>query len=141
MDQLYSISISQLVSISYYWAEKRNHYSEIVRMGTELKENNALLNIINQKVSQINEDLSVNLKIKEQNITELQDFYKDLSIKNAHIVKAPLSRILGLIRLYNIDADTTNKATYVSYIEDASQELNSVVNEITSILNKSQFKN
>lgn len=141
MDLLYSISISQLVSISYYWAEKRNHYSEIVKMGAELKQNNALLNIINQKVSQINEELNINLKIKEQNITELQDFYKDLSIKNAHIVKAPLSRILGLIQLYNTDSDISNKSTYINYIEEASKELNSVVHEITTILNKSQIKN
>lgn len=136
MDRLYSMSISKLVSISYYWADKRKRHLETLRLSADLKNKNGVLESVNKKIYQLNEELASHLKGKENDIHELQNFFQDISFKNAHMVRAPLCRIIGLIKLYNLDPDEKNKKTYFKYLEDASNDLDKIISEISEILNK-----
>jgi signal transduction histidine kinase len=56
------------------------------------------------------------------------------AFQNAHKVRGPLARIMGLINLVRLGGSSEETTELISKIEDASHELDSVVKEINSKL-------
>lgn len=58
---------------------------------------------------------------------------KEITWKQSHEVRAPLSRILGLIELLEMGAiDNTDETTILQYIKDSAQEMDVVIREIVA---------
>jgi hypothetical protein len=134
VDQLYSMCISKLISIAYYCQVCNEQFDEIILTNTELDSKNKALESINGKIMGINDDLALHVLSQEEGIVELSKFIEDISFKNSHHVRGPLSRILGLTKLYRYDDDLQNKTVYIDYIESSARELDTIVREITQTL-------
>jgi hypothetical protein len=121
MDQLFSLTVSKLISIAYYCHFKKEHYQTVEK--------------INHKLEEVNGSLSNDLFWKEKDIKALKSFIEEMSFINSHQIRGPLSRILGLIHVYRIDNEIANKEKYITYMEDAAKELDTIIREIAAILN------
>jgi hypothetical protein len=137
MDQLFSLAISKLISISYYCCMRKEQYSELIKASKELENRNVTIEQVNEKIQSVNENLENKLDGKKEEMKEMQKFIDDVSFKNAHQVRGPLSRILGLVSLYQKDTDAENRKQYMSYIEKSATDLDEIIKEVSELLNKS----
>jgi len=140
IDKLFSVGISNLISISYYCTMRKEQFELLVKASEELSNRTNLLEQINGKILTINEGLTTELIDKEQGIKELQDFIDDLSHRNAHHIRGPLCRIIGLVRLYQIDGDTDNRRLYIQYMDESAREMDNILKEVSQLLDKNWGK-
>jgi hypothetical protein len=122
MDQLFSMSISKLISIAYYCCYKKAHYETV--------------DAVNKKMEEINGVLANDIIWKEKGIQELKEFIDEMSFKNAHHVRGPLSRMLGLLHLYKMDQDAANREKYIDYLQASALELDEIVKDVSFILSQ-----
>jgi hypothetical protein len=140
MDQLFSISISKLISIAYYCQIRLEQYVSLLETRESLELKNELLESINSKMNIINGDLASDLHYKEEEAKQLQQFINEVSFKNAHHVRGPLSRILGLISLYKSEIDPESKKIYMDFLDQSAKELDDMVKEINAVLHRNFSK-
>ncbi|MCU0431012.1 MAG: GAF domain-containing protein [Cytophagaceae bacterium] len=135
-DQLFATSMSKMISIAYYCCMRREQFEKLLSATRDLEKNNSIIQTINQKIIDLNGTLHEDLHIKEKNLEELQDFLNELSFKNAHQVRGPLSRILGLVYLYQMEKDSDVKMEYIKHIDHSAKELDEMIREISKMLNQ-----
>jgi hypothetical protein len=136
IEQLFSMSIGKLISISYYCCHRKEQFDSLVKTTGELKERNKDMEEINSKITHLNRNLRTDLSIKEEDLKSMSEFIDELSFRNAHHVRGPLSRILGLINLYEQDTNEANRTLYIQYINQSAKELDDIIREITVILSR-----
>ena len=141
MDQLFSMSVSKLISIAQYCSIRKEQFSTLRKTSKELGLQNTKMEGVNQKILKINGELTNDLYSKEEGIKELKKFMDEVSFKNAHELRGPLSRILGLLDLYKTDTDTLNRDKYISYLDKSAKELDEIIKEISVLLGKTTFNN
>ena len=137
IDQLFSVGVSKLISIAYYCAMRKEQYALLLEANHEQERQNNLLELINNKITDVNTGLVSELIGKEQGIYEMQNFIEDISHRNAHHVRGPLCRIIGLVRLYKVDGNADNRKLYIEYMEQSAQEMDAILKEVSQMLNKS----
>lgn len=134
VDELFSLTISKLISIAYYCHMRKEQFDILKTTNEDLANKNSALETINQKVMEIADDMAHNVISQGAGIEELNKFIDDISFRNSHHVRAPLSRILGLIQLYKYDQDNNAKALYMEYIEKSAAELDGIIRDIAITL-------
>lgn len=121
IDILFAQTIAMYTSIVYYCIYRKNQH--------------ALLRTINEKIISENDTLLTDLDWKNKNITEIRTFLNNLSFKNSHDLRGPLSRILGLLQLYYSDTPSDNKELYIEYISKSAKEMDGIIRGITEEIN------
>jgi PAS domain S-box-containing protein len=70
----------------------------------------------------------INAELKKQN-----QQLKEIAWTQSHVVRAPLTRIMGLVNALQKDiVPETDKRMYLKYVQDSANELDNVIKEITS---------
>ncbi|MDB5272857.1 MAG: hypothetical protein JWO58_1224 [Chitinophagaceae bacterium] len=134
IDQLFSVAVTKLISISFYCAMRKEQYSAIAQNAIELKNKNDAMESIHQRMMEANADIMNNLFWKDEEKLKFQKIINEFSFKNSHDVRGPLSRILGLLEIYRQDPDPENKAMCIAYIEKSAKEMDEIVKEIALVL-------
>lgn len=112
----------------------QENQEEIMTQTEELTAQTEELKVINEKNEEINANLEAIVDertrvIKDQNFRLLEYAYF-----NAHKVRGPLARILGLISIIEFEFPDDPNAPYRKMLKDASEELDSAIGEINTIL-------
>lgn len=136
MDQLFALSVSKLISISYYCTIRKEQYDQLIATSKRLKFKNTTILQVNEKFKEMRNTLTENISDHKIEDLVLQKRMEEMAFKNAHHVRGPLSRILGLIALYKTDPIIENKLLYISYIEKSAEDLDLVISEINQLLNQ-----
>lgn len=69
----------------------------------------------------------VNLNLEKQN-----DQLKDIAWTQSHLVRAPLSRLMGLVNvLHRNIVPKEEEAQYLTYLKDSAIELDNIIKEST----------
>jgi hypothetical protein len=135
IDILFAQTIAMYTSIVYYCIYRKNQTYTLEDLTNQLMNQNTLLSTINEKIVSENNTLLTDLDWKNKNITEIKSFMNNISFKNSHDLRGPLSRILGLLHLYYSDTATNNKEQYIEYIEKSAQEMDQIIRSITEEIN------
>jgi len=135
IDILFAQTIAMYTSIVYYCIYRKKQTYILEDLTNQLRNQNTLLSTINDKVVSENDTLSTDLDWKNKNIIEIKSFMNNISFKNSHNLRGPLSRILGLLHLYYSDTDAHNKEQYIEYIEKSVQEMDQIIRSITEEIN------
>jgi hypothetical protein len=135
IDILFAQTIAMYTSIVYYCIYRKNQTYALEELTNQLRNHNAVLTTINKKVVNENDSLLTDLDWKNKNITETKSFMNNISFKNSHDLRGPLSRILGLLHLYYSDTYANNKEQYIEYIEKSAQEMDEIIRSITEEIN------
>lgn len=85
------------------------------------------------KVKLINENLENLVQERTDKITNQNQKLIDYAFRNAHNIRGPLARILGLVNLITIENKDTN-TDYVSRLSDSSKELDSSIRTMSKLL-------
>jgi hypothetical protein len=136
IDILFAQTITMYISIVFYCAMRKEQNYSLEVLTESLRQQNQKLNSINYKILSDNGSLINDLDWKSKNLSEIKTFLSDLSYRNAHHLRAPLSRILGLVYLYTNDPDIESKDSYMEFISQSAYEMDRIIREISDELNR-----
>lgn len=103
---------------------------EIVAQNEEISQQREEILLMNESLEELVQERTK--KVKEQN-TRLLDY----AFFNAHKVRGPLARILGLVGVTKLISEQESKDPYFILIEESAIELDTVVKEINILLSDS----
>jgi len=98
-------------------------HEEILTQAEELTQANA-------EITRINESLEREVSLRTEKIEKQNKMLIDYAYSNAHNVRGPLARILGLAALMSTENDPARLREYNTYIHVSAQELDKVIGEI-----------
>lgn len=129
IEELFSLSMGKLVSISYYCVARSISFEEILHQNNQLES-------INNNLNHIYGDLEEKLSSQSSTLEDIKHQLTDISFKNNHHVRGPLSRIQGLLNLYKMDPDTNSREQYIDYMIQCTQELDDILKDINRVIKK-----
>ncbi|HTC00354.1 MAG TPA: GAF domain-containing protein [Ferruginibacter sp.] len=135
-DILFAQTLSMYISIIFYCHIRKEQNTKLAELSESLKIQNQKLNSINRKIISENDILLTDLDWKNKDIEQMRSLLNDLSFKNSHHLRGPLSRILGLLHLYSTDPNKDNKELYIEYLKKSAIELDIIIKEIGLELNR-----
>ena len=127
-----SICIITLFAYGFYQKNSTNKKLRLLNESIQSQKNeieaqSTKLNLAYEEIRDLNDDLEQKVKERTKQIIEY-------SFKNSHEVRAPLSRILGLIDLYKRESSNIDLDYVVQNLEQSAFELDAIVHEINHLL-------
>lgn len=107
---------------------------EISEALKKLQQLNSDLHASNEEVKTLNENLE---KLVLERTTKINKQFEQLKRYvdiNAHEVRAPLARLLGLLSLLKIETDEALKVDLLDKINSSSEELDAIIKKMNSLL-------
>jgi len=123
------IEIEMLTLISDNFQEK---FQEIY-LKQELDHNNQLLFQVknqNAKINKIVENQKQVIEERTKEVVEKNEKLLHISALNAHNVREPLSRIQGIVQLFEVFDDATCRKELVPKLIQSSEEMDQVLQEV-----------
>jgi hypothetical protein len=127
IEQMFSLSMGKLISISYYCAARDIAFEEIYRHNSQLES-------VNMNLKNIYGDLEEKLNLQTSTLEEIKFQLTDISFKNNHHVRGPLSRIQGLLNLYKMDTNIESREQYIEYMVQCTLELDNILKDINRVI-------
>jgi|GEM_PF-1396433 len=116
--------------------ELQSQREEVMAQRDAMAEKNEEIEIINQKISKVNENLEHLVTLRTNTLEAQNRILSDYAFLNAHKLRAPLARILGLANLLKLKTDAKEKSMIMNHLNNSSDELEMVVNELTGSLQR-----
>lgn len=140
---VFTVVVSVLAYIYYKaLAENRKAKADLLKLNDQIQAQKEELSVqandlmlANKEITHINNNLEKLVEEKTSRILQQGKRLKKYAFQNSHDVRGPLARILGLVKLLNMKGLEPEEVPYIiSEIENASNQLDSVVREINSSL-------
>jgi signal transduction histidine kinase len=92
-----------------------------------------------EEIQRTNEILETKVKERTAKLVEQNKELKEYAFVNAHEIRGPLARILGLVMLMKLEIVTPEMKRYVDMMEDSSAEMDQVIKRINTLLYDAEF--
>ncbi len=112
-----------------------NQNKTLTSQQKEIKSINAQLKISSAKITTINQGLKTRVEERTKDLEQQNKQLAEYAFINAHLLRAPLCSILGLVQLMEID-NPLGDNMLVSHMKKSSQELHDIVNKISDAIKK-----
>lgn len=110
--------------------ELKEKQDEILQQSEELKAQAEELHAYNEKITSINDKLEEMVHERTSEIKKQNERLMEYAYFNAHNLRGPVARILGLIYLLDKDFPEDGYSDYKKMLKEAGEELDEVVREI-----------
>lgn len=124
--------ISKLTTANILIAEQKE---EMATINEELSETNQSLQVLNQKMGDLNSVLELKVQERTKEIEERNQKLESYAFYNAHKLRGPYCRILGLISLRKI-VEEEEKEEIDRLLDQSMLELERVIQEIQQIVDQ-----
>lgn len=105
-----------------------------------LQEQNKKILLQKEEIEVINNNLAHLVEERSSKVLEHENRFVHFAHINAHRVRGPLARILGLLNLIDLEEDTQKALNHtLPLIKSNAQELNHVLKEVDTILNTTKL--
>lgn len=140
-DTLFVQSLADLVSMSYKndrignllnVIRKKNN--ELVGKNKEILAMNEELSSLNEELTRINESLEETVRHRTSELEAQNLQLTEYAFINSHLLRAPLTRILGLTYLLSREATTVRETELLGALLNASNEMDAIIRRISDIL-------
>lgn len=118
-DILFVTAVADIMSLSYRTAQRREYERQIEQQAEE--------------ITQINEVLEARVRERTEELEEQNRKLSEYAFINSHLLRGPLSRILGLIHLMEKDR-VMPEDQIIEHLRRSGHELDDVVKKITDAL-------
>jgi two-component system sensor histidine kinase/response regulator len=115
--------------------------SELQQKNEELKASEEQLLASSEKLRRINEDLNLVVEHRTAALRDQNEKLLQYAFINAHKVRGPLARILGMINLIGHEIKLTSKGDeMLNHLNLSAKELDDVLKEVRTNLETAEFK-
>lgn len=124
-DILFAQALSDIIVLAYRASQRREYEIKLKRQRDEIKE--------------VNESLEQKVRDRTEALQQQNDQLIEYSYINSHLLRGPLSRLLGLIHLIELSDLSANESELVKHLKLSGEELDLVIKKIGQALEKGQF--
>lgn len=143
---LLTITVLFSVLVFYFYRKNRNSNLQLIKLNLEILDQKeeltaqaAQLNEVNKRMDEINQNLEEEVKDRTRKILEQNQKLVDYAYFNAHHLRGPLARVLGLINLIKLQPLNAESADMVEKMAESAAELDIVVSEINRHLEEEAY--
>ena len=108
-------------------AELKNKQDEVLAQAEELK-------TTNEEIEAINTNLEKLVQERSQKVIEQHDKLQEYSYFNAHKVRGPLARVLGLVNILEVELTKESMLDFSRMLKQAGEDLDQSIREINQII-------
>ncbi|MCC5932216.1 MAG: hypothetical protein JJU28_23420 [Cyclobacteriaceae bacterium] len=126
-----------IVTILRFLKERHNHmvqlelyYQEISRQKEELMRKTEKLQKANDEISAINENQEVILIQSTEKIREQNRRLREYAYMNAHTIRGPLARVLGLVYIFKLGHLSEAQREVLDKLEFSALELDGIIRDL-----------
>lgn len=135
-----TVSISAFSIIRYREGElvkdKRALEAKVVQRTLEIEQKSNEIRLQAEEIKGINENLESIVKERTYELERKNKALEEYAFINAHKLRAPLARILGLVHLMKKNDTSEDEKIYMEHLQLASRELDTVVGSITEAIER-----
>lgn len=135
-DQVFVKSVADLICMAINSAQRKEAEQEIIEQREQIIKQNEQLTHYANEIKGINESLEIRVQERTAALNEQNVRLTEYAFVNAHLLRGPLSRILGLVELIRMTKDMDELMTYIELLDQSTKELDKVVHKITDILHE-----
>ena len=121
-DIIFARSVSDIISLTYRSAQRRE-YEKNIRLQS-------------REIARMNETLEQRVRERTEELENQNKQLSEYAFINSHLLRSPVSKILGLINLTKLD-HTSNEEIIV-HLQKSCEELDSIVKKITIALDSGE---
>jgi signal transduction histidine kinase len=126
-----------IITILRFLKERHNHmvqlelyYQEISRQKEELMRKTEKLQKANDEISAINENQEVILIQSTEKIREQNRRLREYAYMNAHTIRGPLARVLGLVYIFKLGHLSEAQREVLDKLEFSALELDGIIRDL-----------
>jgi signal transduction histidine kinase len=137
MDTIIHIGVSLYLAYAIK-KEYANFQYEVEKANKELSTSNEELQSANEEITLLNEQLEEEVQRKSSEAHERRLRLIHYASKNAHEVRAPLVRIMGVMEILRMEIpqDPAELRYLIHLIDSNAKEMNSILTEISRVLDE-----
>lgn len=135
-DILFVNSIADLVCMAINSSQRRMFETEILLQREQILIQNEKLVKYAEEINAINQSLEQRVSERTAALNEQNKQLTEYAFVNAHLLRGPLSRILGLAEVIRFTESREEQLKFVELLDISTKELDAVVHRITTILNE-----
>lgn len=133
-DVVFVKSVADLICMANNSAQRKEAEQEIIEQREQILKQNEQLTRYASEIQAINESLETRVQERTAALNQQNVKLTEYAFVNAHLLRGPLSRILGLVELIRMTKELDELMTYVDLLDQSTRELDKVVHKITDIL-------
>ncbi|HEY9048743.1 MAG TPA: tetratricopeptide repeat protein [Ohtaekwangia sp.] len=122
-DKIFASSVADIITLAFRTSQRLEYEKHIKDQ--------------NRKIAQMNDVLEERVKERTAQLKMQNQRLSEYAFINSHLLRGPLSRILGLINLIEHDK-TVKEAQIIDLLRRSGNELDDVVKKITDALNEGE---
>ena len=126
-DVFFSRAIADLIPLSYESAQRKKAQLHIL-------EQNELLLAKQQEILELNEQLESKVSQRTAQLESRNLQLEEYAFYNAHVLRAPICSLQGLIALPNIDPNFSIDEKFLSHLKKALKDMETVTKEVSNKL-------
>ncbi|MDN4166464.1 GAF domain-containing protein [Cytophagales bacterium LB-30] len=138
---LFVQSLADLISLAQkshqtlqLFRELKSSNNQLLEKSNEIETMNEELSSLNEELSTLNESLEEQVKIRTSELEKQNTQLTEYAFINSHILRAPLSRILGLSQLIRQNPTYASDPQLINGLIASSEELDIVIRRISDLL-------
>jgi GAF domain-containing protein len=126
-DILFAQALSDIVTLVFKSAQRKEYESKI--------------RIHKKEITQINQSLEEKISKRTQELESQNKQLTEYAFINSHVLRAPLSRILGLINLIERSDTNSKEQELINHLKLSGEELDNVVKQINKAIDSGSHFN
>jgi PAS domain S-box-containing protein len=135
-DIIFVKSIGDLLSMAVNASLRKRSIHAIEIQKEKIIEQNKQLTRFASEIAAINESLELRVAERTMTLNEQNKKLMEYAFVNAHLLRGPLSRIMGLVELIKIERSSDEIQKLAELLITSAKELDGVVHRITTILHE-----
>ena len=135
-DLLVVSAACDILTISLKAMQHKQYIKEIEGKNIELSNQAEEITLINEKLKGVNEHLEERVAERTFELEEQNKQLSEYAFINAHLLRAPLSSILGLIHVLHASDLSKKEAEVIRHLYDSGMKLDEIIHRIADTLEK-----
>jgi len=141
-DGLFLQSLTRFISLRFKNEQIKTLLTEVRKQNFQLVDRSLKIGLMNERLNDLNKELSTMNETLEAAVqkrtSELENQNKQLAeyaFINSHLLRAPLSRIIGLSHLIAREVTSVREIELINALTMSTNELDSIIRKIGDLLN------
>jgi signal transduction histidine kinase len=135
-----AVAVLTAVSLTVLYLKNKKWNRQLVALNAEIAEKSENLERMNEEIRMINENLETLVNRKTDQLLDQNEKLRRFGFVNAHKVRAPLARILGLITVLKHARNRQEEAEIFGHLLISATELDGILTELEQWLYQSDLE-
>ncbi len=133
-DITFAKSVADIIVLALSASKRKENELMIVEQNKMIQIQNEGLMKFSEEIKSINKSLEARVRERTEALEKQNMHLSEYAFVNAHLLRGPLCRILGLVELLEFNKGGSDSKQVYEFLRKSTEELDGIVKKITSLL-------